>query len=393
MGLAPTPVVPLDPLLQQFLRLVEVFEANPTPAGLRELERLATHLMARARQLGPAALALLQGAVARVLAVLVSPTVVIWAGAIAGAALLWWGFFTVLSEQIKFPDPSVAADAAIAAIQAQLFGWGVEFWNGAARRCWEAFKESLIDLINRAGSMKSVLGSPEWLPKYKLLIGALLKCVLGDLGSLTVGMRDKLADLLQKMLVASGLLAGGLLAGAGAADAAEPHDQDVADAVKTLGLTGIPRGDGFGYCESRPLDEAEGADSHEDGEVLAEEAPCDPMPWDVELRVDLPLSGFPDVDLDKRKAILACWMKYYEDLIVQDRGALRKRDDDTDTRREDLLRLRLQVNRRELERLRRAKQNTDRECQLRELRRSPTVLAPPMESRLRLRFPDLSNPF
>jgi hypothetical protein len=127
MGLAPTPAVPLDPLLQQFLRLVEIFEANPTPERLRELERLAAQLMARARQLGPAAVTALQGAVARVLGVLVSPTAVVWAGAIAGAGLFWWGFFTLLSEQIDFPDPGVAADAVIAGVQAKLFEWGVDF--------------------------------------------------------------------------------------------------------------------------------------------------------------------------------------------------------------------------------------------------------------------------
>lgn len=388
MGLAPTPAVPLDPLLQQFLRLVEIFEATPTPERLRELERLATQLMARLGQLGPAAIALLRGAVARVLAVLVSPTVVIWAGAIAGAALLWWGFFTLLSEQIKYPDPEVAADAVTAAIQAKLFEWGIEFWGEAFRRCWDAFKQGLIDLINRAGSMKVVLGHPDWLPKYQLLVDALLKCILGNLGHLTVGMRDKLAELIQKMLIASGILAGGLLGGAGSAEAGETNDPEVAEAVKTLGLTGVPRGDGFGYCESLLPDETE-----EEVEAPAEETPCDPMPWEVELRVDLPLSGFPDEDLEKRKAILECWIKYYEGLIRQDRAALREGDNDTDTRREDLLRLRLQVNRRELERLRRAKQNVDRECQLREIRRSPTELAPPLESRLKFHFPDLSNLF
>lgn len=391
MGLAPTPTVPVDPLLQQFLRAVEAFEAAPTIDRLRELERMGTQLMARLRELGPAALVLLRDAVARILAVLASPTVVVWGGAIIGAGLMWWAFFTMLSEKIKLPDPAAAVDAVTAAIKAQLFEWGIEFWNKAFKRCWDAFKEGLEDLISRAGGMKEVLGHPVWQNKYELLIAALLKCLLGDMAGLTVGMRQKLGKLIRDMLMAAGLLGAAGLGAAGTAEAGQgpdPQDHDLAEAIKKLGLTGIPRGDGFGYCESLPPEEEAG------GEVAeGVEYPCVPMPWEVDLRVDLPLSGFSDAELAMRKAILDCWITYFEGLIREDRAALREGDDDTDSRREDMLRLRLQMNRAELERLRRARQNVDRERQLRDLRRTPTELAPPLVSRLKFRFPSWNDLF
>lgn len=387
MGLAPTPAIPVDTLMQQFVRAVDAFELHPTPERLRELERLATQLMARLRQLGPAALALLRASVARVVVVLASPTVVVWGGAIVGAGLFWWGFFTLLSENIKLPDPGELADQVIWILQLELGLWGVGVTGERVARCWELFREELIDLINRAGGTRVVMGSPEWLNKYKLILARLLRCLLSGLGELTQSMRDKLADLLQKMLTAGGFLAA-LGVAAGTAEAGEPDgpaldDPEVAEAVKRLGLTGIPRGDGFGHCETLPPEEMEDTPAEE-----AEKQPCDPMPWDVELRVDLPLTGFSDADLKKRKAILECWIAYYEGLVRDDRAAVRERDGDTDTAREDLLRLRLQVNRRELERLRRAKQNVDRECQVRALRRTPGEMAPPLETRLRFRWPE-----
>ncbi len=384
------PAVPVDTLLQTFLRAVEAFEASPTAERLRELERLAAQLMARARELGPAALALLRGAVARVIGVLAGPTVTIGGGAVLGAGLFWWGFFTMLSAHMEFPDPSILAGEIATGIASELIDLHIDLTSEAARRCFETFKRDLADEIRAAGGSWDVLRTPDFQRRLERLIRFLLGCLMPGLGNLTESVRHKLMEILKRLLVGAGLLGAGLLGGAGDAYAGEPEpdydDPELGKAVRDLGLAGIPRGDGFAHCETIPDEEVE-TPVGEPKPKPREEKPCDPMPWEVDLRVGMDLGAFTDEHLKMRKAILDCWIAYYERIIEEDRVALEKGDGDTDSRNEDLLRLRIQVNGRELERVRRAKQNVERECQLRELADEPAELAPPLESRLEFRWP------
>jgi hypothetical protein len=361
------PALPIEQMVQRFAEMVEAFKQAPTPELLRQLERLGQQIIARSRELGPALALILQRAVAALMGVLTAPATVVVVGTTVGTLALWWLFMEILSEALSHPidyegfAERIARAIAIAVEQMT----GGRFDLDCYRKLLNRLTAILREYILQGGIIPDPRGLDHQI--YNALM-EYIKCLYfatGDEELLNPDLIGKFAAMLLRLLQGVGLGILGGLFGAGTAEGGElppePTDEEKREVARKLGLHGVSLGNGLASNE---------VEQSEDDDDCPPDQTAEPADRS-EIFIDpaTPLDLFSTDDLKKRKKLLESYIKELQDQIDADRRELEEleRNPENDSARADLLRLRIEGMNREAERLRKALQNTERECQIRDL--------------------------
>lgn len=378
--LAPTaPAMPIDQLVQRLVELADAFKQSPTPELLRQLERLAQQIMARSRQLTPALAALLRPAITGLVAVITAPATVVVVGTTVGTLALWWLFLEMLSDALSHPvDYDGFAERmarALAIALSQLLG-------GAFNEdCYKKLLEQLKLILRFYIAPGMIISNPSALGhEVRNALIEYIKCLFPKYRDheLTDQFARVIDEYVRRLLSGMGLgLLFGIL-GSGTAEAGESKDDDLSEdekreIAKKLGLHGIPLGNGLASNEVDPDKDGTDAGVGKSGKKTDGSKKSDPVPVPDKSLINIdpatPLDLFSDVELKLRKKLIKDCIADLENQIEADRNELKKleKNPDNDSSRADLLRLRIESMQREVERLKAALQNAQRECQIREL--------------------------
>lgn len=371
----------MDATVEQFEALARDFERNPTLDLLRQLEALTRQIQPRLAALGAASLVAFQDAVTVVVAALASPVAlgVLATAGIVAVSVAWW--YLVLGQVATALQATIlamarhVAEAVSREVAAALDRMGLSVRTSREfGPCWDEFVRELEELFKRGFTESNALvfEGDAFRDVFERALQRLLECLFPGPVLRRIAhqlrpaqeneLRRLMRSVIQRLLPAVIAGVSGLAAGGDAVEAAELTPAEAEDLIKKTGLRGVHRSGGFEYGE------------------FDEPPPTDrPLTHgDVDVDPGTPLQAFTDDQLEARKSHLARMIEQVEQEIRAAERELAElgANPENDTHRSDVLRLRLEILRRESTRLRRALQNANAEGETRD--KKPAAAPPPV---------------
>ncbi len=375
-----------QPVFDQLIARLEAIVQNPSTLA-EEAGRVLADVRTALERYRPTAeqITALSAAIQRLVQSLLARATALAVGAGAAAALSSLAFaYLILSDLAgSLQDATLSiTDAKVAAIR-EYVEFAVASAFGASGRigpkyepCWNKFKSDIRMILIRHGHVFEGRIPGTVRSAIRTAILDLFECLYRDHISdepvdlhTTLGLEGvhELAHLINILLsryfrvVLAGFAGLFAVSAEEAAEAAELDPEEVERIVRITGLRGVHHRDGFGYTEF--------------GEPPPDDRPL--VPGDVDVDPNLPLIGFTDEELEMRKRNLARMIRDLETEIAAADEELRDLEENprNDSSREDLLRLRIHILKRESERLRAGLHNANVESQKRE---GQPIDAPPV---------------